>query len=268
MFTGIIEETGTIRHISRESNSARLSVAAARVLEGTSEGDSIAVNGVCLTVTSLFRDGFTADAMPETLARSTLGGLKSGDRVNLERAMRADGRFGGHIVSGHVDACGTVVSVTPSGIARVIRIRIPATVPETGNSLAGHGTEGGLSGYMPDNGSRGHVPELMSLIAVKGSVAVDGASLTVTAADRDSFCVSLIPHTCHVSLLGSLKPGDRVNVEADVFARYVARILSSYDTVPAGNAEYVKGRAIRASEVPGGENPEGLTLEFLKQNGF
>ena len=98
MFTGIIEETGTIRHISRESNSARLSVAAARVLEGTSEGDSIAVNGVCLTVTSLFRDGFTADAMPETLARSTLGGLKSGDRVNLERAMRADGRFGGHIV--------------------------------------------------------------------------------------------------------------------------------------------------------------------------
>ena len=141
-------------------------------------------------------------------------------------------------------------------------------MPETGNSLAGHGTEGGLSGYMPDNGLGGYVPELMSLIAVKGSVAVDGASLTVTATDRDSFCVSLIPHTCHVSLLGSLKPGDRVNVEADVFARYVARILSSSDTVPAGKAEYVKGRAIRASEVPGGENPGGLTLEFLKQNGF
>ena len=125
-----------------------------------------------------------------------------------------------------------------------------------------------IIGYMPDNGLGGYVPELMSLIAVKGSVAVDGASLTVTATDRDSFCVSLIPHTCHVSLLGSLKPGDRVNVEADVFARYVARILSSSDTVPAGKAEYVKGRAIRASEVPGGENPGGLTLEFLKQNGF
>lgn len=215
MFTGIIEETGILLGIRRENGSARLAIGADRVLEGTSEGDSIAVNGVCLTVTSLAPGRFTADAMPETLDRSSLGALRSGNRVNLERAMRADGRFGGHIVSGHVDACGRVLSVTREGIADIVNIEVPSG--------------------------------LMHLIAEKGSVTVDGASLTVTAAGSSSFSVSLIPHTKGVTTLGELRPGSRVNVEADVLARYVARILSCGAT---------------------GQESGFLTMESLARNGF
>ena len=239
MFTGIIEETGTIKSICRGSNSAQITVNARKVIEGTSEGDSIAVNGVCLTVTSMTGGSFTADAMPETLRRSSLGSLKPGDIVNLERAMQAGGRFGGHIVSGHVDACAMVVSVTAAGIARIIRIEIPANA----------------SGLMP-------------LIAVKGSVAVDGASLTVVSVDHNSFSVSLIPHTRSVSTLGTLRQGSVVNVEADVFARYIARILSaglpSADMLSSG-PEAASPTDSRAESARGAG---GLTLEFLQKNGF
>ncbi len=239
MFTGIIEETGTIKSICRGSNSAQITVNARKVIEGTSEGDSIAVNGVCLTVTSMTGGSFTADAMPETLRRSSLGSLKPGGNVNLERAMQAGGRFGGHIVSGHVDACGRVVSVTAAGIARIIRIEIPANA----------------SGLMP-------------LIAVKGSVAVDGASLTVVSVDHNSFSVSLIPHTRSVSTLGTLRQGSVVNVEADVFARYIARILSAglpaADMLSSG-PEAASPTDYRAESARGAG---GLTLEFLQKNGF
>ncbi len=239
MFTGIIEETGTVKSIRTGQDSAIVTVQARKVLEGTVEGDSIAVNGVCLTVTSMTGDSFTADAMPETLRRSSLGSLKPGDMVNLERAMQAGGRFGGHIVSGHVDACGRVVSVTAAGIARIIRIEIPANA----------------SGLMP-------------LIAVKGSVAVDGASLTVVAVDNDSFSVSLIPHTRSVSTLGTLRQGSMVNVEADVFARYITRILSA--GLPAADMLSSGPEIVPAQDPRTGSSgdPGGLTLEFLQKNGF
>ena len=239
MFTGIIEETGTIKSICRGSNSAQITVNARKVIEGTSEGDSIAVNGVCLTVTSMTGGSFTADAMPETLRRSSLGSLKPGDIVNLERAMQAGGRFGGHIVSGHVDACAMVVSVTAAGIARIIRIEIPANA----------------SGLMP-------------LIAVKGSVAVDGASLTVVSVDHNSFSVSLIPHTRSVSTLGTLRQGSVVNVEADVFARYIARILSA--GLPAADmlSSGPEAASPTDSRAESARGAGGLTLEFLQKNGF
>lgn len=239
MFTGIIEETGTIRNISAGQNSAQITVNACKVLDGTKKGDSIAVNGVCLTVTSLSDSSFSADAMTETLRRSSLGNLKPGNKVNLERAMAADGRFGGHIVSGHVDTCGKVISVTESGIARIIRVGIP------------------------ENSSG-----LMSLIAVKGSVAVDGASLTVVSVDRNSFSVSLIPHTRSASTLGSLRPGSLVNVEADVFARYIARILSA--GLPAAGFLSSGQETLSSSDLRSGADTGtgGLTLEFLEKNGF
>ena len=239
MFTGIIEETGTVKSIRTGQDSAIVAVQARKVLEGTVEGDSIAVNGVCLTVTSMTGGSFTADAMPETLRRSSLGSLKPGDIVNLERAMQAGGRFGGHIVSGHVDACGRVVSVTAAGIARIIRIEIPANA----------------SGLMP-------------LIAVKGSVAVDGASLTVVSVDHNSFSVSLIPHTRSVSTLGTLRQGSVVNVEADVFARYIARILSA--GLPAADMLSSGPEAVQAQDPRTGSSGDtgGLTLEFLQKNGF
>ena len=239
MFTGIIEETGTVKSIRTGQDSAIVTVQARKVLEGTVEGDSIAVNGVCLTVTSMTGGSFTADAMPETLRRSSLGSLKPGDMVNLERAMQAGGRLGGHIVSGHVDACGRVVSVTAAGIARIIRIEIPANA----------------SGLMP-------------LIAVKGSVAVDGASLTVVAVDNDSFSVSLIPHTRSVSTLGTLRQGSMVNVEADVFARYITRILSA--GLPAADMLSSGPEIVPAQDPRTGSSgdPGGLTLEILQKNGF
>ena len=239
VFTGIVEEVGTVTAVDRGRCSAVLTIRAERVLEDARVGDSIAVNGVCLTVTSLSGSCFTADAMPETLYRSSLGNMKPGDNVNLERAMQAGGRFGGHIVSGHVDACAMVVSVTESGIARIISIEIPAAA----------------SGIMP-------------LIAVKGSVAVDGASLTVVSVDHNTFSVSLIPHTRSVSTLGALRQGSMVNVEADVFARYIARILSaglpSADML-SSSPEAASPTDSRAESARGAG---GLTLEFLQKNGF
>ena len=161
MFTGIIEEMGTVRRLDRTPISCRLTIAATLVLQGTQIGDSIAVNGVCLTVTDLQKDAFTADVMPETLRRSSLGILRSGSSVNLERAMAANGRFGGHIVSGHIDGTGTIASKVPEGNAQIVTISA--------------------------------APNLLRYIVEKGSIAIDGISLTVASVTKSSFSVSLIP---------------------------------------------------------------------------
>ncbi len=191
MFTGIIEEKG---RVSGVDPSGKLRVRASRVLEGTRVGDSIAVSGVCLTVVEVGPGGFAVDVMPETLRSSTLGELRPGATVNLERAMGAAGRFGGHIVNGHVDAVGTVVSLGRERNAVVLRFEAPADVCR----------------YM--------VP--------KGSVAVDGISLTVVEARRDWFSVSVIPHTLDQTTLSDARPGARVNIEVDIIAKYVEAFLS------------------------------------------
>ncbi|MEW5897800.1 MAG: riboflavin synthase [Bacillota bacterium] len=193
MFTGIIEELGTLRQIVRGTASARLKIEARHVLEGTRAGDSIAVNGVCLTVTALDKNFFTADVMAETLAKTNLGQLAPGDRVNLERALRLDARLGGHLVSGHIDGVGTILRREPHDIATLLTVGAPAGV--------------------------------MRYIIKKGSVAIDGISLTVIDFNDSSFQVSLIPHTAALTTLGFKRPGDTVNLEADLIGKYVERLL-------------------------------------------
>lgn len=193
MFTGIVEEVGSLQAIRRSGPSAQLCVGASRVLEGTRIGDSIAVNGVCLTVTRLGEGEFWADVMHETLDRSALGSLRPGAPVNLERAMAADGRFGGHIVAGHVDAVGHIRSTRQDANALWYEI-------EAG-------------------------PELLRYVVEKGSVAIDGVSLTVARVGESSFSISAIPHTLAVTALGRKKPGEAVNLEADVIGKYVEKLL-------------------------------------------
>ena len=225
MFTGIIEEIGTVRSIRGGGSGVVLDIEASKVLEGTATGDSIAVNGVCLTVTP-GSGHFTADAMPETLRRTSLGSLRPGSKVNLERAMVCGGRFGGHLVSGHVDACGRVADLVRDGIALVMRVSVPSDV--------------------------------LRYVARKGSVTLDGVSLTVASvSDADSsFTVSLIPHTMASTTLHLLKPGSPVNVEVDMLARYVERLLAFGDAAPASAPE------------DSGSAGGGLTEEFLKKYGF
>ena len=227
MFTGIIEEIGTVRSIRGGGSGVVLDIEASRVLEGTAAGDSIAVNGVCLTVTP-GSGHFTADAMPETLRRTSLGSLRPGSKVNLERAMACGGRFGGHLVSGHVDACGRVADLVRDGIALVMRVSVPSDV--------------------------------LRYVTRKGSVTLDGVSLTVASvsdSDSDSsFTVSLIPHTMVSTTLHLLKPGSPVNVEVDMLARYVERLLAAGDAAPA------------SAQVDSGSAGGGLTEEFLKKYGF
>jgi len=193
MFTGIVEELGTVAAVEDQGDAIRLGISAATVLEGTGLGDSIAVNGCCLTVTSIDGDTWTADVMQETLDKTSLHGVRPGDRVNLERAVTADKRLGGHIVQGHVDGVGEVVSRTPSEHWEVVEIAMPAA----------------LSRYLVD----------------KGSITVDGVSLTVVEAGDDRFTVSLIPETLARTTLGDRQPGERVNLEVDVIAKYVERLL-------------------------------------------
>lgn len=215
MFTGIIEEVGkTLRILP-----GGLQIQAGKVLEGTAVGDSIAVNGVCLTVTKVGRSDFAADVMPETFSRSSLGQLKPGGRVNLERAMAADGRFGGHIVSGHIDGVGAVEKITKDGNA----IRYAISAPE-----------GILRG-----------------VVEKGSIAIDGISLTVTLVEEGRFEVSVIPHTMGETTLSEKQLGATVNLENDIIGKYVERLLSF---------EKNEGRAI--------EKKTGLTKEFLLRAGF
>ncbi|UKJ64750.1 riboflavin synthase [Cellulosimicrobium cellulans] len=210
MFTGIVEEIGKVRDIGfpgGEGEDAVLTVEGPRATSDAALGDSIAVNGVCLTVTSLGGDGsFTADVMPESLRRTALGDLVAGSPVNLERAVRADARLGGHVVQGHVDGVGTLVSRAPGERWDDLVFSAPA----------------GLTRY----------------IAEKGSIAVSGVSLTVTHVDDETFGVSLIPTTLEATILGGLAPGDRVNLEVDVLAKYVERLLLS-----GSGAGAVLGRA-------------------------
>ena len=191
MFTGIIEETGTI--IS--AGNGKICVAAKKVLGGTKIGDSIAVNGVCLTVTGMDSGSFTADVMNETLNRSNLGTLKKGSRINLERAMAADGRFGGHFVFGHIDGTGTILKMQNDGNAVWVYIST--------------------------------LPPILNLINEKGSVAIDGISLTVAKVDEKEFAVSVIPHTGEETTLLDKKAGDIVNLENDVIGKYVQKLMGN-----------------------------------------
>jgi riboflavin synthase len=194
MFTGIVEELGTVEAIEPQGDALRLSIRATTVLDDVRLGDSIAVNGCCLTVASVEDGVWTADVMQETLDKTSLLGAGPGDRVNLERAVTAATRLGGHIVQGHVDGVGAVVRRTPSEHWELVEISLPDS----------------LSRYLVD----------------KGSITVDGVSLTVVSAGRDSFTVSLIPETLGRTTLGFRAPGDRVNLEVDVIAKYVERLLA------------------------------------------
>jgi len=195
MFTGIVEELGTVEAVEEQGDAIRLSIRATTVLEDAGLGDSIAVNGCCLTVVQHDGQVWTADVMQETLDKTSLAGVKPGDRVNLERAVTADKRLGGHIVQGHVDGVGTIVARTPSEHWEVVEIGLPD----------------GLGRYLVD----------------KGSITVDGVSLTVVEAGDESFTVSLIPETLARTTLGTRQPGDRVNLEADVLAKHVEKLLAS-----------------------------------------
>ena len=206
MFTGIIEELGTVERIERTADAARLTIRGPLVVEGAGHGDSISVNGVCLTVVEQTPQTFTADVMAQTLTMSTLAGATEGAPVNLERAALVGGRLGGHIVQGHIDGTGTVLAVVPGDAWRVVRFSLS--------------------------------PALAPLVVDKGSIAIDGVSLTVStispAADTDQwFEVSLIPETLAATTLGGLAVGDRVNLETDIIARHVERMLALAARTPA-----------------------------------
>ncbi|MYW64949.1 riboflavin synthase [Streptomyces sp. SID8379] len=202
MFTGIVEELGEITAVETLDDACRFRVRGPVVTEGARHGDSIAVNGVCLTVVEHENDAFTADVMAETLKRSSLGALETGSRVNLERPMVADGRFGGHIVQGHVDGTGTIVERTPSEHWEIVKISLPA--------------------------------ELTRYVVEKGSITVDGVSLTVVEAAADYFTISLIPTTLALTTLGIKQVGDPVNLEVDVIAKYVERMLGAGQSFNGG----------------------------------
>ncbi len=215
MFTGIVEELGSIRAVRRGADSARLVIEAARVIEGSRVGDSIMVNGVCLTSVHFGDRSFSADVMAETLAKSNLGRLKTGDRVNLERALRLGDRLGGHIVSGHIDGVGTITRLEKHDIATLVSIKAPDAV--------------------------------MRYIIKKGSVAIDGISLTVVDFDKDTFQVSLIPHTARETTLGFKKTGESVNLEGDIIGKYIERMMEFHGS--------------RDSETR-------LNMSFLAEHGF
>lgn len=215
MFTGMIEETGELAEVKKETLSAQIKIRCQKVLAGTKIGDSIAVNGICLTVTSLAKDGFTADVMAETMRRSSLSGLKIPDKVNLERAMAADGRFGGHIVSGHIDGTGTVTGIQQEENAVWYTI------------AAG--------------------PELLRYIVEKGSVALDGISLTVAKVTGQDFQVSVIPHTRKETALSEKKNGSIINIECDIIGKYIEKLMS-YGARPVQESK--------------------ITEQFLSEHGF
>ncbi len=211
MFTGIIEEMGTVKALRREAGAARISLSAATVLDGTALGDSICVNGVCLTVVERGKNEFSADVAVETLRVTNLGELKAGARVNLERALQLSARIGGHLVSGHVDAVGRLREKRDEGNGWRIFFDAPETV--------------------------------LRYVIKKGSIAIDGISLTVADVDRAGFSIAMIPHTARLTTLGFKAAGDSVNLEADIIGKYVERLLPGR---AAGN----------------------VSLELLKENGF
>lgn len=212
MFTGIIEEIGTIEGMKKGASSAVLRIQALKIMDDIHLGDSIAVNGVCLTVTTISTAGFASDVMHETMNRSSLGSLRMGSPVNLERAMPATGRFGGHIVSGHIDGTGTILNIQRDDNAVWYKIKTPLPV--------------------------------LRYIIEKGSIAIDGISLTVANVYKDSFDVSIIPHTALFTTLAKRRVGDLVNLENDCIGKYVERLM---------------GKETQSNNI---------TAEFLAQNGF
>lgn len=213
MFTGIIEEIGTIERIVRGGKSLQLAIAAKKVLEDVQLGDSISVSGVCLTVTTFTKTHFTADVMPETFKSTALAALTPGSRVNLERAMAANGRFGGHFVSGHVDGVGHIISKKREENALYVTVSYPE--------------------------------ELGRYFLYKGSIALDGTSLTLFGVTEDGVTVSLIPHTQDETILAAKNVGDSVNIECDMLAKYVGNMLEK-------------------KEAP----KRGVTIDLLKENGY
>lgn len=218
MFTGIIEEIGTVTAVKKGTKSSKLTLQGNQIFEDMHIGDSIAVNGVCLTVTSKTNNQFTVDVMAETLRRSSLGYLSSGSKVNMERAMAANGRFGGHIVSGHIDGMGEIESFIQEENAIWVTIKTS--------------------------------PKILKYIIEKGSIAIDGISLTVAYVDQKCFKVSIIPHTARNTILLNKQVGDIVNLENDLVGKYIDKLM---------NFE---------QESVNEENERGISLDFLSQNGF
>lgn len=212
MFTGIVEEKGVVQKIAKGVHCASLVIAASKIMEDLHVGDSIAVNGVCLTVTEFAKQTFQADVMPETMNRSSLGMLRTGNHVNLERAMPANGRFGGHIVSGHIDGTGVIAEVK---------------------------REENAVWYTISAGEN-----IMRYIIEKGSVAIDGISLTVAKTGKDYFKVSVIPHTMEQTILPEKRQGDKVNLENDQIGKYIEHLLGLE------------------------KKTSGITMDFLHQYGF
>ncbi len=214
IFTGIVEEIGQVRHIRKGGQSAQIDIQASQVVQDIKIGDSIAVNGVCLTVIRFDGHHFVADVMPETMVKTTLAGLNPGSRVNLERALRLSDRLGGHIMQGHVDGLGKIIEKSALDISFIFRIGAPQ--------------------------------DLMKFIVPKGSIAIDGTSLTVVEVFDDSFTVSLIPHTAAKTILGNKKAGDSVNLETDILGRYIEKLLCSTEQ----------------------KTRDPVSIEFLAANGF
>ena len=217
MFTGIVEEIGILSRIDRGRSFCQLAVSARKILDDCKEGDSISINGACLTVTQRQSDGFTADVMAETMRRTNLGNQKVGDKVNLERSLRPGDRLGGHIVAGHVDEVGTIVELRQQDVATVMTVGVSEP--------------------------------LMKYVAVKGSVCVEGVSLTVTDVSGSNFQAWLIPFTKENTILGLKRVGNVVNVEVDMLARYVERLMS-----------YREGSSAQSSS--------SVNQEFLRTHGF
>ena len=210
MFTGIIEEEGYIEHITEGAKSCRLKIRADKIFDDLKIGDSVAVNGVCLTACEIRKPYFTADVMAETMRKTAIGALVKGSKVNLERAMQLGGRFGGHIVSGHIDGTGTVIDMVREDNAVLVTISAS--------------------------------PDIMEYIVMKGSVALDGISLTVADVKNDRFMVSVIPHTASQTTILGKRAGDRINIECDVIGKYVKQFTD--------------------------KKQSGISMDFLRENGF
>jgi len=217
MFTGIAEEKGIVKEIRKGNAFFRITIGCKRVLEDTRIGDSIAVNGICLTVTDMAGDWFSADVMPETMRHTALNQLSISSLLNLERALRLSDRLGGHLVSGHIDGVGKLTSRVEEGNAIWLSIEAPQ--------------------------------DILKYLVPKGSVALDGISLTVARVYEDSFTVSLIPHTSKVTTLGERCAGDNLNVECDLVGKYIYKLMNKSEADPSSQ-------------------PQKLTEEFLKENGF
>ena len=227
MFTGLVETVGRVRSIKRGAASSVLSIEAPAIMQDVRIGDSIATNGVCLTATRVDDAGFCADVMHETLRRSSLGALSAGSAVNLERAMPANGRFGGHIVSGHIDGTGRIASTRRDDVAVWYDIKAPEAIAR--------------------------------YVVEKGSIAIDGVSLTVARVSENGFSISMIPHTADVTALGRKRAGDIVNLECDIIGKYVEKLLSPGRASPVGKS-HATNRADKAQST--------LTADFLASNGF